>query len=317
MTKTLISSMTIIAAFAVCSSALLNASDDKKKGNSGASNASSGQQNQENQGPNTQGQGNSGQLSGNANKNQNGGKPNKVSSEKGPQKNILNSTLNKNAGYSGGIKAKLGDANFDKNGIGPIDESKHAGDKGIGWRYQKLGNDWWFWTPSGHWCYNRGGQWCIYNPSTYISLNGAKGPFYEDQQGFFTLQNGQKTYDSTIHRDGTQAAAQVTAGTLTAGTNSSASGTSADAATTAASSTGGATGTPTDAAAPSVSSTGGATGTPADAAAPSASSTGGATGTPAPATGTPADAGKGTGSSTGPTGTPSDVPGGAPSPPPN
>jgi hypothetical protein len=108
----------------------------------------------------------------------------------------------KNSNSNGSSKFKLGDIGFDKNGIGRMDDKKFSNDKDKNnkERFQKHGKEWWYWTHSGQWRYWRGGQWCDYDQDTYVDIGGARGPFYEDQNGFFSLDDGRKIYDPQIHR---------------------------------------------------------------------------------------------------------------------
>src|ERR1700690_2444107 len=162
-----ITTFAAVLAFVIFAGMALAASgDNPEKGNKNNSGSNGGQNNQSNQNQ-SQGQ-NQNQKQGdhnpNTNANSNSG-ANSNSDHKNTTNSVLKTPAKGNAGNInlGGVnvgsvnkgdhKIKLGDGNFDKNGIGALDESKHAGDKGVGWRYQQVGGEWWFWAPSGHWCY--------------------------------------------------------------------------------------------------------------------------------------------------------------------
>jgi hypothetical protein len=83
-----------------------------------------------------------------------------------------------------------------------MDDKKFSGDrdKNNHERFQKHGKDWWYWTRSGHWSYYRGGQWYDYDEDSYVDTATSRGPFYEDQNGFFFLDGNRKIYDPQIHR---------------------------------------------------------------------------------------------------------------------
>jgi hypothetical protein len=210
------------ATFAVIS-LTLSASLVLADGNKGNKNNGGGGQNQtqsNNQGQsNNKGQNQSGNQHPSSNSNSNSdsnsssnkknsdsnSSSNKKSSDSNSNKKNSDSNSNsnkKNSDSNSSNKFKIGDSGFDKNGIGKMDEKKFSGDKDKNnkERFQKHGKEWWYWTHSGHWRYWRGGQWCEYDPDTYVDVDGARGPFYEDQNGFFSLDDGRKIYDRQIHR---------------------------------------------------------------------------------------------------------------------
>jgi hypothetical protein len=98
---------------------------------------------------------------------------------------------------------KLGEDGFDKNGVGKVDEKQFSDRKDNKWRYWQRGNAWWYWMPGGYWSYWNDGGWHRYNSDTYsdYSSNGAIGPYYEDQNGFYLLDGNRKVYDPHVHRD--------------------------------------------------------------------------------------------------------------------
>ncbi len=89
----------------------------------------------------------------------------------------------KGSGSNSNDHKKMGDSNFDKNGIGSMDEKKFSDQKGNKWRYEQRGHEWWYWQPAGYWCYWRDGRWCHYDENTYVEVAVAgHGPFYEDRK---------------------------------------------------------------------------------------------------------------------------------------
>jgi hypothetical protein len=120
--------------------------------------------------------------------------------------------LNLGRGLSINRGDKLGDRDFDGHRIGALDESKYKDRKDNDWRYRHWGNEWWYWVPGGYWMYWRNGDWTRYDDSNYVDYeNGTSqnasfnGPYYEDQNGFYYLQNGRRVYDPQIRRIATQA----------------------------------------------------------------------------------------------------------------
>jgi hypothetical protein len=118
-------------------------------------------------------------------------------------------------------QARLGTSNFDRRGIGRLDEGRFAGRTDNNWRYSRWGNRWWYWLPIGAWAWWNGDRWVNYDADTYVDDYGdgyaapqtavaaeSPGPYYEDQGGFFYYQGGQKVYDPNIQRvAGTERAA--------------------------------------------------------------------------------------------------------------
>ncbi len=98
---------------------------------------------------------------------------------------------------------RLGDRDFDHNGIGVIVRPNYA--TGNDWRYRTLHGERWYFTPQNTWMYYRGGAWVNYDVNTYsVSTYAAPldfhGPYYEDSQGFFSIHSGIKIYDEHIQR---------------------------------------------------------------------------------------------------------------------
>jgi hypothetical protein len=118
-------------------------------------------------------------------------------------------------------QARIGTSNFDRRGIGRLDESRFAGRTDNNWRYARWGNRWWYWLPVGGWAWWNGDRWMNYDAETYVDdygdgyaapqtavAAGSSGPYYEDQGGFFYYQGRQKVYDPNIQRvAGTERAA--------------------------------------------------------------------------------------------------------------
>ncbi|HEY2880919.1 MAG TPA: hypothetical protein VGJ15_00765, partial [Pirellulales bacterium] len=55
--------------------------------------------------------------------------------------------------------ARLGDHEFDRNGIGLINDRDFRNRTDNRWRYQRYGNEWWYWVPQGYWMFYRGDRW--------------------------------------------------------------------------------------------------------------------------------------------------------------
>ena len=109
-------------------------------------------------------------------------------------------------------QARLGTRDFDRRGIGRIDEGRFAGQKDNNWRYSRWHDRWWYWLPAGGWVWWNGDRWANYDADTYVDnygsyaapqtavAAGSSGPYYEDQGGFFYYRGGQKVYDPNIQR---------------------------------------------------------------------------------------------------------------------
>ncbi len=197
--KMVTKSIAVLMALALCTAAL--ASGDKRdkqdKDNGGNKPNANSPMNQGNQG---QKQGNQNQSQNqnqnqnqNSNANKNSNSDNKVTNPgsvlKTPDKKFDN-------------KKNLGDNNFDKNGVGSLDEKKFSNEKDNKWRFSHKGNGWWYWTPGGYWMYWRNGGWSRYNADNYI--DALSGPYYEDENGFYWLQGDRKVYDPQIRRVGSR-----------------------------------------------------------------------------------------------------------------
>jgi hypothetical protein len=130
----------------------------------------------------------------------------KVDTDRGRDGNNMDANRNRNSSKN----VRIGDRDFDKYGIGALDAERHRrnGDRDNQWRYNRLGNDWFYWMPAGYWMYYRDGRWDRYNVDTYtVYDNGSavqnanfNGPYYEDSNGFYYMQGGRRVYDPQIHR---------------------------------------------------------------------------------------------------------------------
>jgi len=72
-------------------------------------------------------------------------------------------------------QARLGTSNFDRRGIGRLDESRFAGRTDNNWRYARWGNRWWYWLPIGAWAWWDGDRWVNYDADTYADNYGDYG----------------------------------------------------------------------------------------------------------------------------------------------
>jgi hypothetical protein len=78
----------------------------------------------------------------------------------------------------------------------------------IGGRYRRWGNEWWYWMPAGYWMFWRNGDWVRYDTDAYTyddnyqqgNYASFNGPYYEDSNGFYYMQNGRRIYDPQIRR---------------------------------------------------------------------------------------------------------------------
>jgi hypothetical protein len=136
----------------------------------------------------------------NSNSNKNTNSDNKVTNPGSVLKTPNNKVSNDNKKFDS--KKNLGDNNFDKNGIGSLDEKKFSNEKDNKWRYSRKGNAWWYWAPGGYWMYWRNGDWSRYNVDNYV--DALSGPYYEDDNGFYSLQGDRKVYDPQIRRVGSR-----------------------------------------------------------------------------------------------------------------
>ncbi len=103
----------------------------------------------------------------------------------------------------------LGDGQFDRRGIGPLDANRYANSRDNNWRYRRWGNEWWYWGRAGNWLYWRDNRWYPYDYDSYtdvyqqnqpVQAANYNGPYYEDQNGFYYMNGNQKVYDPQIHR---------------------------------------------------------------------------------------------------------------------
>ena len=108
-----------------------------------------------------------------------------------------------------GDRGRLGDRDFDRHGIGALDDGRYRGRNDNRWRYSKWHNQWWYWMPAGYWMVWDSGRWNRYNEGSYVDnyynnqqplASNASGPYYEDQNGFFYYEGNRKIYDAQIHR---------------------------------------------------------------------------------------------------------------------
>jgi hypothetical protein len=121
-------------------------------------------------------------------------------------------------------KAHLGDRDFDRRGIGPLDDTRFNGRADNNWRYRRWGNEWWYWTPASAWMFYRDGRWNNYDADSYVDVYANpsygnvgqvsanfNGPYYEDSNGFYYMQGGRRVYDPQIRRVGEQIGTAPTA----------------------------------------------------------------------------------------------------------
>ena len=128
----------------------------------------------------------------------------------GPQHIEVGPTIN-----FGGVQHEhghMGDRSYDRNGIGFLDESRYHDSHDDHWRYHNYNGSWFYWTPNRNWVYWSGGTWVVYDPNTYVTptfagpapaaaiVSPVAGPYYEDGDGFYSLQGGVKVYDPSILR---------------------------------------------------------------------------------------------------------------------
>jgi len=111
-------------------------------------------------------------------------------------------------------RARIGDGDWDRFGIGRLDDSRYRNQSGNQWRYKRYGNDWFYWAPAGYWMFYGNGNWNRYSPDVYATYYygdnyvprqqvvpaNFNGPYYEDSNGFYYMNGNQRVYDPTIHR---------------------------------------------------------------------------------------------------------------------
>jgi len=110
-------------------------------------------------------------------------------------------------------RGRIGDGDWDKFGIGRLDDSRYKNQSGNQWRYKRYGNDWFYWAPAGYWMYYGNNHWNRYDPDSYATYyygNGYvpqqqvpanfNGPYFEDSNGFYYMNGNQRVYDQSIRR---------------------------------------------------------------------------------------------------------------------
>jgi hypothetical protein len=108
-------------------------------------------------------------------------------------------------------RANLGDRDFDRHGIGALDDSRFRDRNDNRWRFSKWRNQWWYWMPAGYWMTWNGDRWNRYDEGSYVDnynnndqqqASNFSGPYYEDQNGFYYLDGNRRVYDQQIRRVG-------------------------------------------------------------------------------------------------------------------
>ena len=112
-------------------------------------------------------------------------------------------------------RARIGDGDWDKFGIGRLDDSRYRNQSGNQWRYKRYGNDWFYWAPAGYWMFYGNNRWNRYDPDVYATYYygpggyvpqqqvvpaNFNGPYYEDSNGFYYMNGNQRVYDPSIRR---------------------------------------------------------------------------------------------------------------------
>jgi len=110
---------------------------------------------------------------------------------------------------------RIGDSDFDRFGIGRMDDARYRTYSGNQWRYKRYGSDWFYWMPAGYWMFYGDGRWNRYEPDSYATYYygdtyqqpqqpattaGFNGPYYEDSSGFYHMNGNQRVYDPQIQR---------------------------------------------------------------------------------------------------------------------
>jgi hypothetical protein len=122
-----------------------------------------------------------------------------------------------------GDRGRLGDRDYDRHGIGALDDSRYRGRNDNRWRFTKWHNQWWYWMPAGYWMAWDGGRWNRYDEGSYVDnyyndqqpiASNASGPYYEDQNGFYSFEGNRKVYDPQIRRVNSVGRALVPEGAL-------------------------------------------------------------------------------------------------------
>jgi len=111
-------------------------------------------------------------------------------------------------------RSRIGDSDWDRFGIGRLDNNRYRNYSGNQWRYQRYGSDWFYWMPAGYWMFYGNGRWNRYDADSYSAYYygdtnvqpqqavqaNFNGPFYEDSSGFYYLNGSQRVYDPSIQR---------------------------------------------------------------------------------------------------------------------
>jgi len=109
-------------------------------------------------------------------------------------------------------RSRIGDNGWDRWGIGRMDDSRYRNYSGNQWRYRRYGNDWFYWMPAGYWMFYGDGRWNRYDADSYASYYygdnyqqpsvaaNFSGPYYEDSNGFYSLNGNERVYDPSIRR---------------------------------------------------------------------------------------------------------------------
>jgi hypothetical protein len=113
-------------------------------------------------------------------------------------------------------RGRIGDGDWDKFGIGRLDDNRYKNQSGNQWRYKRYGNDWFYWAPAGYWMYYGNNHWNRYDPDSYATYYygdgnyvpqqaavpaNFNGPYYEDSNGFYYMNGNQRVYDPSIRRN--------------------------------------------------------------------------------------------------------------------
>jgi hypothetical protein len=120
-----------------------------------------------------------------------------------------------------GARARIGDRDFDRFGVGRLDDNQFRNRADNRWRYARYNNQWWYWLPAGYWMFWHGDRWNRYDANTYANyyydgggtyqqdvqtpadtdVAKASGPYYEDDRGFYYFDSqGRRVYDPQIRR---------------------------------------------------------------------------------------------------------------------
>jgi hypothetical protein len=111
-------------------------------------------------------------------------------------------------------RGRIGDSDWDRFGVGRLDNDRYRNYSGNQWRYKRYGSDWFYWMPAGYWMYYGNGRWNRYDADSYATYYygdnyvqpqqavqaNFNGPFYEDSAGFYYMNGNQRVYDPSIQR---------------------------------------------------------------------------------------------------------------------